>query len=65
MLAILATLCATTIGTALVFGLRRLDGEVAHFLTLTHSDLLEAIQAFAGKDISGTKYYPEDRQFLL
>ena len=34
-------------------------------LTLTHSDLLEAIQAFADKDISRTKYYPEDRQFLL
>jgi hypothetical protein len=40
-----------------------LDGDVAHFLTLTHWDWLEAIKAFAGEDISKAKYYPQDRDF--
>jgi heme-degrading monooxygenase HmoA len=52
-------------GNRAVYILRRLDGEVAHFLTLTYWDSLEAIQAFAGEDISKAKYYPEDRDFLL
>jgi hypothetical protein len=42
-----------------------LDGDVAHFLTLTYWDSLEAIQAFAGEDVSRAKYYSEDRDFLL
>jgi hypothetical protein len=42
-----------------------LDGDVAHFLTLTHWDSLKAIKAFAGEDISKAKYYPQDRDFLL
>jgi hypothetical protein len=42
-----------------------LDGDIAHFLTLTHWDSLEAIKAFAGEDISKAKYYPQDRDFLL
>ncbi len=44
---------------------RRLDGEHAHFLTLSYWISLEAIQAFAGADISVAKYYPEDREYLL
>ena len=48
-----------------VFILRRLDGDEAHFLTLTHWDSLEVIEAFAGANISRAKYYPEDAQFLL
>jgi heme-degrading monooxygenase HmoA len=54
-----------TQGNRAVYILRRLDGDVTHFLTLTHWDSLEAIQAFAGPDISKAKYYPEDRAFLL
>ena len=45
--------------------LRRADGEVTHFLTLTHWDSLDAIRAFAGDDIARAKYYPEDQDFLL
>ena len=41
------------------------DGNEAHFLTLTHWDSLEAIEAFAGADISKAKYYREDADFLL
>lgn len=54
-----------TPGNRGVFLFRRLDGDEAHFLTLTHWDSLEAIEAFAGTDISKAKYYPEDAGFLL
>lgn len=45
--------------------LRRTDGDVTHFMTLTHWESLQAIEAFAGKDIARAKYYPEDSGFLL
>lgn len=45
--------------------LRRLEGGVAHFLTLSLWDSMAAIEAFAGKDVLKAKYYPEDRDFLL
>ena len=44
---------------------RRLDGDQAHFLTLSYWTSLEAIRAFAGADIALAKYYPEDHQYLL
>jgi heme-degrading monooxygenase HmoA len=44
---------------------RRLDGDQAHFLTLSYWVSLDAIHAFAGADIAVAKYYPEDRQYLL
>jgi heme-degrading monooxygenase HmoA len=45
--------------------LRRLDGDEAHFLTLTFWESEEAIRDFAGDDIERAKYYVEDRDFLL
>ncbi len=44
---------------------RRDDGEVTHFLTVTRWSNEEAIRAFAGDDVLAAKYYPEDRDFLL
>lgn len=44
---------------------RRLEGEHAHFLTLSYWPSLEAIKAFAGEDIAIAKYYPEDEKYLL
>ena len=44
---------------------RRLEGDEAHFLTLSYWDSLEAIRNFAGADIAVAKYYPEDRNYLL
>ena len=44
---------------------RQLDGDQAHFLTLSYWVSLEAIRSFAGADITLAKYYPEDRQYLL
>ena len=45
--------------------LRREDGEVTHFITLTHWTSMDAIAAFAGHDVERAKYYDEDAQFLL
>ena len=44
---------------------RRLEGDRAHFLTLSYWTSLEAIVGFAGEDIAVAKYYPEDRGYLL
>jgi heme-degrading monooxygenase HmoA len=45
--------------------LRRIEGEVAHFITLTFWESHEAIKAFAGDDIEAARYYPEDEKYLL
>lgn len=45
--------------------LRRDEGEVTHFLTVTHWISEEAIRAFAGDDLLKAKYYGEDERFLL
>jgi heme-degrading monooxygenase HmoA len=55
----------STPGKRGVLVLRRLDGDKAHFLTLSLWETLESIAAFAGDDIERAKYYPEDRDFLL
>ena len=55
----------STPGNRGVFLLRRVEGDEAHFLTLTHWESFEAIRAFAGDDIAKAKYYPEDEGFLL
>jgi heme-degrading monooxygenase HmoA len=45
--------------------LRRVEGDEAHFITLSFWESQDAIAAFAGADASVAKYYPEDEQFLL
>jgi len=45
--------------------LRRDEGEVSHFLTVTRWESEAAIRAFAGDDILKSKYYAEDQEFLL
>ncbi len=54
-----------TPGNIAAYILRRSEGEVTHFTTLTYWDRLESIEAFAGADISRAKYYPEDEDFLI
>ena len=54
-----------TPGNLAVYLLRREEGGITHFLTLTHWESLDAIRAFAGEDISRAKYYPEDSDYLL
>ncbi len=48
-----------------VFVLKKEDGEVTHFYTLTFWDDLASIKKFAGEDYEKAKYYPEDSGFLL
>jgi heme-degrading monooxygenase HmoA len=45
--------------------LRRDEGDVSHFLTVTRWVSEEAIRVFAGDDLLKAKYYPEDAEFLL
>ncbi len=45
--------------------LRRDEGAVTHFLTVTRWTSEQDIEAFAGPDLLKAKYYPEDRDFLL
>jgi hypothetical protein len=45
--------------------LRRLDGPICHFWTVTRWSGYESIQRFAGLDYAKACYYPEDAQYLL
>ena len=45
--------------------LKRMEGEVAHFITMTFWEDMQAIKKFAGEDAEAVKYYPEDKDFLL
>jgi heme-degrading monooxygenase HmoA len=45
--------------------LRRLEGDLCHFLTVTEWDSYESIKQFAGDDFQKAKYYPDDKKFLL
>lgn len=45
--------------------LRRDEGDVTHFLTVTHWSSEQSIRSFAGTEILKAKYYPEDADFLL
>ena len=54
-----------TIGNKGAWVLRRIDNDVAHFITLSFWESREAIAAFAGADIEVAKYYPEDEKYLL
>ncbi len=44
---------------------RRDEGEVTHFLTVSHWVNEEAIRAFAGDDLLKSRFYPEDTGYLL
>ena len=45
--------------------LRRIDNDIAHFITLSFWESREAIAAFAGTDIEVAKNYSEDEKYLL
>ena len=54
-----------TEGNLGTYVLRRIEGDQAHFLTLTFWDSQEVIARFAGEDIEEAQYCPEDVDFLL
>ncbi len=45
--------------------LRRIDGTICHFLTITEWDSYESIKKFAGQDFEKARYYAEDKKYLL
>jgi heme-degrading monooxygenase HmoA len=54
-----------TEGNRGVYVLRRIEGDRAHFLTVSFWESMSAIKGFAGSDPVRTRYYPEDEEFLL
>lgn len=45
--------------------LRRIDGDICHFLTVTEWDSYDSIRKFAGEEYCKAKYYEEDQKYLL
>lgn len=45
--------------------LRRIEGDVCHFTTLTFWESRDAIRAFAGENIEVARYYSDDEKYLL
>ncbi len=54
-----------TEGNQGVYVLRRIEGDKAHFLTVSFWGSIEEVKAFAGPDPEKARYYPEDEGFLL
>ena len=52
-------------GNLSVHILKRTEGDITHFITLTFWKDLDSIKGFAGDDVETAKYYPEDKDFLL
>lgn len=48
-----------------VYVMRRMEGDMAHFLLLTLWDSADAIRQFAGEDMEKAKYYNFDASYLL
>ncbi len=45
--------------------LRKIDGEICHFYTITEWKDMESIINFAGNGYEKARYYPEDKKYLL
>ncbi len=45
--------------------LRRIEGDVCHFSTLTFWESFDAIRLFAGDNLEAARYYSEDHKYLL
>lgn len=45
--------------------LRKTEGGICHFYTITEWDSIDSIRKFAGDDFEKAKYYEEDKKFLL
>lgn len=45
--------------------LRRIEGDVCHFWTVTKWTDFESIKKFAGEDFEKARYYAEDEKYLL
>lgn len=54
-----------TAGNKGAWVLRRIEGDICHFTTLTFWESREAIKGFAGENIEVAHYYSEDKRYLL
>ena len=54
-----------TEGNRGVYVMRRVEGDRAHFLTLSFWNSIDDVKTFAGPDPERAKYYPADEEFLL
>jgi hypothetical protein len=45
--------------------LRRIEGDICHFWTVTEWKEIGSIKIFAGEDYEKARYYPEDKNYLL
>ena len=54
-----------TRGNRGVYVLRRIEGDRAHFLTLSFWDSIDDVKRFAGPDPERAKYYAADEEYLL
>jgi heme-degrading monooxygenase HmoA len=52
-------------GNLEVIVLRRDEKDVSHFVTVSRWESEEAVLDWAGGDLVKTKYYPQDKEFLL
>jgi len=48
-----------------VYVLRRLEEDLANFLTVSFWESMQKIEGFAGADPEKARYYPEDERLLL
>ena len=56
---------AATPGNRGAWMLRRDEGHLTEFITLSLWESEHAIRAFAGNDITAAVYYPEDERYLV
>ena len=54
-----------TEGNRGVYVTRRIEGDKAHFLTVSFWGSIEEVKAFAGPGPEKARYYPEDEGFVL
>lgn len=55
----------TTDGFKKLIFLRNIQDDAGHFTLITFWENMDVIKNFAGEDFEKSKYYQEDRQFLL
>jgi heme-degrading monooxygenase HmoA len=54
-----------TAGNRAAYILRRTDGDRTEFITLSFWDSMDAVRGFAGENLEGAVFYPEDEGFLV
>lgn len=56
---------AATCGNIFAKILRKTEGNICHFFTVSEWENIDSIIKFAGNDFEKAKYYEEDKKYLL